>query len=71
MSVAHYMENLDLTPILKDLITVTSLPLTSVETDFTIDSSGFSTSRFVRWFDKKYGKEKDYRTWIKAHLVWG
>jgi len=71
VSVAHYMENPDLTPIIKELITVTSLPLTSIETDFTIDSSGFGTSRFVKWFDHKYGKEKDYRTWIKAHLVCG
>jgi len=71
VSVAHYMENPDLTPIIKDLITVTSLPLTSIETDFTIDSSGFGTSRFVKWFDHKYGKEKDYRMWVKAHLVCG
>ena len=71
MSVAHYMENPDVTPVIKEFITVTSLPLTSIETDFTIDSSGFGTSRFVKWFDHKYGKEKDYRTWIKAHLVCG
>jgi len=70
-SVGNYMENPELTPVLKELIKVTSLPLTSVEIDFTIDSSGFGTSRFVKWFDKKYGKEKDYRTWVKAHLVCG
>ena len=70
-SIARYMENPDVTPVIKELITITSLPLTSVETDFTIDSSGFGTSRFVKWFDHKYGKEKDYRTWIKAHLVCG
>ena len=52
------MENPDLTPILKKLITVTSLPLTSIETDFTIDSSGFGTSRFVKWFDHKVRQRK-------------
>ena len=71
VSVAHYMENPDVTPIIKELITVTSLPLTSVETDFTIDSSGFGTSRFVKWFDHKYGKEVDTRAWVKAHLICG
>jgi len=65
------MENPDVTPIIKELITVTSLPLTSVETDFTIDSSGFGTSRFVKWFDHKYGKEVDTRAWVKAHLICG
>jgi hypothetical protein len=60
------MENPELTPIIKDLITLTSLALASVENDFTIDSSGFGTSRFVKWFDHKYGKDKDVRTWVKA-----
>jgi len=70
-SVARYMENPELTPIIKELTTISSLPLTSIETDFTIDSSGFGTSRFVKWFDHKYGKEKDSRAWVKAHLVCG
>jgi transposase len=70
-TIGVYMEKPELTPIIKELITISSLPLTSVETDFTIDSSGFGTSRFVKWFDHKYGKEKDYRTWVKAHLVCG
>jgi transposase len=70
-SVGNYMENPELTPIIKELITVTSLALASVENDFTIDSSGFGTSRFVKWFDHKYGKEVDTRAWVKAHLVCG
>ena len=70
-SVAYYMENPELTPIIKELIVATSLALATVETDFTIDSSGFGTSRFVKWFDHKYGKEVDIRAWVKAHLVCG
>jgi transposase len=66
-----YMENPDVTPVIQELIMLTSLPLTTVETDFTIDSSGFGTSRFVKWFDHKYGKEVDSRAWVKAHLVCG
>ena len=71
VSVAHYMENPDVTPVIQELIMLTSLPLTTVETDFTIDSSGFGTSRFVKWFDHKYGKEVDTRAWVKAHLICG
>jgi len=70
-TIGVYMEKPELTPIIKELITISSLPLATIETDFSIDSSGFGTSRFVKWFDKKYGKEKDYRTWVKAHLVCG
>ncbi|MGA3359356.1 MAG: IS5 family transposase [Halobacteriota archaeon] len=70
-TVARYMESPELTPIIKDLITITSLALASVENDFTIDSSGFGTSRFIKWFDHKYGKDKDVRTWVKAHVACG
>jgi transposase len=47
------------------------LPLKAVETDFAADSSGFSTSRYVRWFNKKYGRETDNREWVKCHLMVG
>jgi transposase len=70
-SIAYYMENPELTPLIKELIVATSLALAAVETDFTIDSSGFGTSRFIKWFDHKYGKEVDIRAWVKAHLVCG
>lgn len=43
----------------------------SVETDFAVDTTGFSTSQFERWFNFKYGKKSDYRIWLKAHLICG
>jgi len=70
-SVGHFLQKEEITPILKDLIKISSTPLSSVEKDFTIDSSGFSTSRFARYFDYKYGKENKYRIWLKAHLLSG
>lgn len=70
-SIGHFMQKEELTQILKELIKLSSLPLSSVETDFAIDSSGFNTSRFARWFDHKWGKEKKYRIWLKAHLISG
>ena len=70
-SVSRYLSDPQLTDVLKELVTVSSLPLKAVETDFAIDSSGFSTCRFVRWFNKKYGRETDNRTWVKCHLMVG
>jgi transposase len=70
-SVSNYLANPALTNILKELVTISSLPLKAVETDFAVDASGFSTSRFLRWYDKKYGYEKQKREWFKAHLVCG
>jgi transposase len=70
-SVNRYLADPELTEVLKTLVTLSSLPLKSIETDFAVDSSGFSTCRFVRWFNKKYGKEVDNRAWVKAHLMCG
>ena len=36
-----------------------------------MDSSGFSTSRFVRWFDHKYGVARQEHDWVKVHLMCG
>ena len=47
------------------------MPLKSVETDFAVDSVGFSTGQFMRWLDVKYGKEEDRRMWLKVHLMCG
>jgi hypothetical protein len=48
-SISNYLENEALTPYLEMLIEESSLPLTSIESDFAVDSSGFSTCRFVQW----------------------
>ena len=70
-SISNCLENPDVTPILRWLITQSSLPLSGVETDFAVDSSGFMTSRFSRWFDHKYGVEKMKADWVKVHLMCG
>jgi hypothetical protein len=70
-SVSNYLADAAMTPILKELISLSSLPLKAVETDFAVDSSGFSTSRFIRWFNKKYGRTLDNREWVKVHLMVG
>ena len=70
-TVSKYMSLPAMTPVLMDLVTAASLPLFKVETQFAVDSSGLSTSRFVRWFNKKYGREVDNREWVKCHLMCG
>ena len=70
-SVFRYLESETLTPFLYELIGTSAMPLKSVETDFAVDSSGFSTGQFMRWFDVKYGKKEDRRMWLKAHLMCG
>lgn len=70
-SIFNYLENAALTPILRGLIAESSLPLRSVEVDFAVDSSGFTTSRFHRWFDHKYGKVRQEHDWVKVHVMTG
>lgn len=70
-SVSNFLSNPALTPVLQHLITASALPLRAVEEDFAVDSTGFSTSRFVRWYSKKWGKETDNREWVKLHAMCG
>ncbi len=50
-SIFNTLESEATSTILMDLITQSSLPLKALETSFACDSSGFSASRFDRWFD--------------------
>lgn len=70
-SVSNYLADPAMTPVLRNLITLSALPLKPVESQFAVDSSGFATSRFVRWYNKKYGREVDNREWVKVHLMCG
>lgn len=70
-SIFNALENKALTPILKAMIEESARPLRSVETDFAVDSSGFATSSYARWFDEKYGTKKSRAQWIKAHVMVG
>ena len=70
-SVSNYLADPSLTETFSQLVTLSSLPLKGIENNFAVDSSGFSTCRFVRWFNKKYGREIDNREWVKVHLMCG
>jgi transposase/predicted nucleic acid-binding Zn finger protein len=70
LKIAHYLNDGVLTPVLEKLIVQSSLPLRAIESTFAVDSTGFSTSRFDRWFDEKYGTRSG-RVWVKAHVMTG
>jgi transposase len=70
-SIGHFLQKEELTPLLKELIELSATPLSSLENDFVIDSSGFSTSRFARYVDFKWKKDTKYRIWLKAHVISG
>ena len=70
-SIFNYLENPSLTPILKAMIVESSRALSAVEVDFAGDSTGFSVSRFLRWFDMKYGVVREKKEWVKVHLTCG
>jgi transposase len=65
------LENPELTPLLKTLIEQSASPLKAIETDFAVDSSGFSTNTYARWFDHKWGKVRTKQAWVKTHLICG
>jgi transposase len=70
-SIFNYLEDPGFTPVLRDLVGVSALPLKTVDSEFAVDSSGFSTSRFVRWFDHKYGVTRKEHDWVKVHICTG
>jgi len=70
-SIFNYLEMPELTPLLRQMITVSSLPLKAIEVDFAVDSSGFSTCRFVTWYNARYGHDQDNHDWLKCHLMCG
>jgi len=69
--VSRFLEDAMLTPILGDLIRESALPLRAVEVDFAVDSTGFTTSRFIRWFDHKYGIVREKHEYVKVSVMTG
>ena len=74
-SINEYLRQPELTPILESLIERAALPVATVEEAveyaFAVDSSGFSTNTYSRWFDHKWGKERSEAQWVKAHIACG
>lgn len=60
-----------MTAILTKLIEQSAEPLAAVEASFAVDSTGFGTAIYRRWYDQKYGREMKEHTWLKAHAMIG
>jgi transposase len=69
-SVGHFIQKEELTSILSRLITISSLPLRSVESQFAVDSSGFRTTKFSDYCKEKHSTKQQHE-WIKAHIITG
>ena len=69
----RYFEREDVTPVLRQLIQASALPLRGAELDFAIDSSGFATTAYNRWFEHKWGhvESKKAVKWAKLHVMCG
>lgn len=72
-SVCNYMASEELTPILHELVVESARPLRVLESDFAADSTGFSTSHFIKWLDEKHGIQGAHKNkfWMKAHVMVG
>lgn len=67
-----YYNDKRLKPLLTTLIELSSTPISRLDEEhFCADASGFSTSKFGRWFDHKWGEEKEKRIYRKAHIAIG
>lgn len=60
----------EITPILHKLVKLSALPLASVETDFTVDSSGFRCASFGRYCEQTHGTKRMHN-WLKVHICAG
>src|SRR5207302_2041924 len=70
-TIARCLESAETTPILLSMITTSSLPLQAMEETFAVDSSGFSSCKFDRWYNEKWGRMQSEHSWVKAHVISG
>jgi transposase len=66
-----YFAKSELTPLLTALIEESAAPLARVEAQFAVDSTGFGTVTYRRWYDAKHGRPMKEHGWVKAHAMVG
>lgn len=68
----NYFDDSGMKIVLDYLITLSALPLKSVEETFAMDATGFGTHRFDRWVDAKYKlRAAPQGKFMKAHVTCG
>jgi transposase len=70
-SLFNYFEDPAMAPLLTALVEESASPLATIETKFAVDSTGFGTAVYRRWYDQKYGREMKEHGWVKAHACVG
>jgi transposase len=69
-TILKYLNDQNLTATLTKLVEFSALPLKQLEDKFAVDSTGFSTSVFARWYGT-CRKHEEQRTYVKAHVMCG
>lgn len=70
-TILNYYRKPILTPLLKHLIEHSGLPVKEFERQFAVDSSGFSTCLYGRWFSARTASNEERRLYKKAHVMSG
>jgi len=72
-SVLNVFDSPETEAILKELIAKSAEPLVAIESNFAIDSTGFSGCRFDCWFETKWNTtpQRSHKAWVKAHAMIG
>lgn len=70
-SITRYLNDPDLTPVLKHLVQQSARPVAAIESEFALDSTGFSTSVYDRWHDEKHGRPRREAQYVKLHAAYG
>ncbi len=70
-TIAKCLEDPETAPILTNLIEASAVPFAAIEDEFAADSSGFSASKFDRWYSTKWGRVVSEHPWTKCHVLTG
>jgi len=71
-AISNFLGDESSTALLVSLIEESAKPLAALENgQFAIDSTGFSTVTYDRWFDQKHGKLRAAHPWVKLHVAVG
>ena len=65
-----HLRKKETTLILKELLKLSAMPIKQMSSKtFSVDSTGFSTSSFGRWYDHYNGKRLNRRDFLKCHAL--
>ena len=66
----RYFDNQTFLIVFKEMVDLSAKPFVDLEEYFTVDSMCFSSSKFGRWFDHKYGEEVEKSLFRENFMQW-